>query len=263
MCFKVAHTKLGARKLKPKLCTTVLATGWLALVTPTCFAEQYVSEVFSNGYPREMAIIDSRSAHNWERGLEARAWSDWAPSKPLAKDVQIKGAIADVGRIYEIEIIKSSSDGQTDADCLQAILGAANYRPWVGYSPDGGRLHWWNWNFTKETPIHRCSSEAISQYFRLHSSVEAGSVAVFRIPLDVLKRYPGQFAESELLSPDNLYVLMSACREEGRPPDNFGALRPQSMYLIIDHYARWQKFFSENPKATKSDIVNFKESLRG
>jgi len=233
-----------------------------ALISQPSLAEQAFCETFKDGYPDGGIGTDVKGdAHPWQHGLEERTLSDWAPAKPLEKNVQIQATLTDVGRLYELDFIISSGDGQLDADCLQALLGAAAYSKNTDGIVRGGRLSSWDFKFDQNSQV-RHKNHAVSEYFKGHPELKKNNtVAVFKIPTAVLTRYPGRFTEAEIVAPSNLFTLNPAWRDNSRPEDKCGALRPQAMYSIIDHYAKWQNFFSDHPNASKSDILKFSEVL--
>jgi hypothetical protein len=137
--------------------------------------------------------------------------------------------------IYEPKIEKSSGNLQMDVDCLQAVLGATHYKT---KAHDTG-LTLQTFTFDSSKPVGHKTS-AIKQLLENHDSSK--SVYFYRIPLDVLKRYPGTFDENELLSEKNIGTLLKNSAIED---------------LRIQYGNWWADFFMTHPTATKEEISQY------
>ncbi len=76
-------------------------------------------------------------------------------------------------------------------------------------------------------------------------------VLIHRIPLTVLTRYPGMFAESELVTTNNL-LKVSVYNTSGKCIE----IQPVHLHRIADFYADWNEIFKQ-PNVTKAQILEW------
>jgi TonB family protein len=184
---------------------------------------------------------------DWASRLEQRIYADWSPFlTPVTDEALLQGSIGNDGRLYDVEVLQSSGNLQFDADCLQAVLGAAGFAPRENAVP--GVLTHTSWVFNPSTRCGHLAS-AITQH-----AVHAGLgqyVSIYRIPLDVLKRYPGLFSEKELLSDSNVIQIRAIC--PGLKKGDCIDLTHSPVGDIASIYGGpWFDFFSKHPSLHNS-----------
>lgn len=185
--------------------------------------------------------------------LRNRIYKDWAPSKKLAEEDSVYITISGnaEGKLYDVEIEKSSGDRQLDADCLQAVMGTScSCR--LDICPED--LDHFTCKFDSKTPIGH-KEDAISKYFSKHPKKKNDYIAFYRIPLDVLKRYPGLFLKSELLEESNIGLIKAISPEDPELP--FWV----KQQLKILYQRTWVPFFLSHPKPTKQQIIDLRNKL--
>lgn len=167
-----------------------------------------------------------RPKWKWGAELIDRAYSNWAPLEVFKNGefIEIEGSIADDGKVYSPKIVHTNGNAQLESDCLHALVSAQCHSP--RENQDYGVLKKVRITFNSETPLK----------FESPRKKDNKGTAFYLIPIEVLKRYPGLFSESELISPSNLvYATDEDC------------------YI----YRQWTKFFLEKPNASKSEIFQF------
>lgn len=185
--------------------------------------------------------------------LRKRIYADWAPSKKPAEKETVYITISgnSEGKLYDVEIEKSSGNRQLDADCLQAVMGASCSCP-LNICPED--LDHFTCKFDSKTPIGH-EEEGISKYFLKNQNEKNDYIAFYRIPLDVLKRYPGLFSKNELLEESNIGLIKAISPEDPELP--FWV----KQQLKILYQRTWVPFFLSHPKPTKQQIIDLRNKL--
>lgn len=190
--------------------------------------------------------------------LRQRIYDDWAPSKamPVGKHVDVTYSIASDGKLYDVKLEQSSGDAQLDADCVQAVLGVSAFCPMARLTREGELCHTQIYFDSKTRAGH--NNSGISKYFAAHPEQEAEHVAYYRIPLDVLKRYPGLFSEAELFSDSNFFTL----RDDSTDGPNHGPGLSSAAIarLRYVYQSMWIPFFLKFPSATKQQILDHRDN---
>ena len=212
------------------------------LLIPACFAREMVVEPT---VPNCTKTVPKTTLSL----LAPRVFKDWAPSASLSKPVSIQASVADDMRIFNVEIAESSGDAQIDADCLQAVLGAATFE--TGSKTYGFTLAKWAYQFDKSPQRQNL---AVKQYFDQNPDKKQSYICIFRIPFDVVYRYPQLFSEKDLLSPANIVAVRNI--KIGRNT-TCGAIDPLTFTTIRDYYGRWQAMFNCWQNPSKSEITAF------
>lgn len=181
-----------------------------------------------------------------------RVYENWAPSKkiPEGKVVELAVGIANDGKLYDLKIEASSGDAQLDADCVQAVMGASACSPINGREGELVLIRIW---FNSKTKVGH-SNSGISKYFATRPEQEHDHIAFYRIPLDVLKRYPGLFTENELLDDSNIGTTQVIDKHPGLPWWGVDHLR-------AIYQGTWAPFFIAFPSATKERILEIRDKL--
>lgn len=183
--------------------------------------------------------------------LKERVYADWAPSKKIV-GYWINGRISPDGRVHDLTIEAGERDSQSDADCLMAVMGASKSCRMVG---DGDKRNVF-FRFDVDSPAGsyiNVQASGIEKYFGSHPDQKERHIAFYRIPLDALKRYPGLFAENELLADGNIGI-MKATVNSGLSVSEVERLR--TIYL-----GTWEPFFIAHPSATKQQILEIRDKL--
>jgi hypothetical protein len=164
-----------------------------------------------------------------------RAFSDLAISaNPLAGIVEIAGVVKYKQCPEQVSIKQSSGVAQFDAECLQAVLDTVRTD-----DNETGVLYGY-WSFNAKSKVR----------YPFQVTPKANSVELFRIPLSVLKRYPGMFESQELLNEKNLKRITIA-----------STLTADQVKQLSEHYANWSDFFRQHEKPTKEQILRKAASL--
>lgn len=244
----------------------LLLVFWSALLIPSAYSN---SETKADSTVVDICISHGGSPWPWSKTLQQRIEDNWSPSEVFGADswVTIEAQIADDGKMYNLQLTHSSGKPQLDADCLQAVISAQAFKPQQPSEINQGTLRDARWDFNSKT---KCGfrSEAIHNYFQLHPEQKRECVAYYRIPLDVLKRYPGAFSENELLAASNILVKhndrTTAIPEDGSPLGyNDKQLDASTVdYLQRQFLTEWLSFFQHHPTATRSDILRHAQILQ-
>lgn len=184
----------------------------------------------------------------------------WDCSDPNADNLtEVSFAIADDGKIYDSTITRWSKNEQFNAECLEAVCSLSPVTPSNSHN---GFLEHRTIRFCKNAQEPRIEprydASDVKEYLRNHPEPQntlEKFVVVHKIPLDVLRRYPGLFTREELFSSENLIEIKG---NVGRDLPNSEGQRqgnPQFVGTIGHLYAFWSDFFAENPKATKEQII--------
>lgn len=189
----------------------------------------------------------------FEQGI-SQAWSS-SRSCPKGRIVSITCAIPDDGKIYEAEFSNSSGDDQFDAECFEAVCSQTALHP-----TQGGwniRIRRPTFDFGKKdswfVPVPKFDGRDVKQCLRWKQSQYPGLsfVLIHRIPLSVLSRYPGLFAEDELVNPENLIEIPF------RPEDWDLNHIPVPYAQAIDcFYAHWSQLFKRE-KVTREEVLDW------
>ena len=198
---------------------------------------------YSPKRPSSPGVTQCGPEVKWEWGDSyfERVFQDLIIAKDAFKQpVYIYAWVADDGKIYDPEINPSSGDHQIDADCLQAVLGAGRFQP----RKDGntGDLRRVVIDFLPTQKVKQ--TDVVDRYFAEHPE-ESHKTATWKIPVDVLTRYPGRYKETEIISTSNIRTIKPQTATNG----------------IKVIYAKWQAFFEANPEASRAEIDKFSSSL--
>jgi hypothetical protein len=206
-----------------------------------------------------------------DREFERVLKSNWSCSQLLSgKLCEIKIAVADDGKIYDPEILHSSSNDQFDAECLEAICSVAPLEEeWQHGFLDGYVVKFLPEKTAKQLPVKYLEigpkyqgidvieySKQTPQSLNPHEK----TVFVHKIPLSVLVRYPGLFKESELLCKNNLiavYCGQSVFDEK----ENTVSPPPNYLFKVANLYFQWARFFLDHkPRPSREQIEEFAKS---
>jgi hypothetical protein len=181
--------------------------------------------------------------------LEKRVYSDWNPTREMNNQATVAVAISSDGTFYDVHIGVSSDDPQLDADCLQAVMGASGTQP---TRIEDGSLWHTGFAFNKTTKTDHLTS-GTAAFLEQHPELRNKCIAFYRIPFDIMHRYPGLFTESELTADENVGFL--------------DAEDPQLKDWTVDklraiYQSDWAKFFRDHPVATKVQILQERSQLR-
>lgn len=185
----------------------------------------------------------------------ARAHQNWAPTSKLEvlDRCVISANIANDGRMYDIKVSTSSKNIQLDADCLQAVMSVSG-----SFSPEipEGTLSKVLFTFDSTTkPGH---PDGISRFKARFSSLKADYIAFYRIPFEILNRYPGLFTEAELLADENIGLIEVEKNAEGKLE-----LQDHDLNKIRELYQGiWVPFFLSHKSPTKEQVIAIKNDLR-
>lgn len=182
--------------------------------------------------------------------LQDRVYENWVSTSALESAVVISARIVDDGKLYDVKVQTSSGDAQLDADCVQAVMGASA----SGVSRIGeGCSKEIHFRFESiANPLQ--GSNGISRYFDAHPSDKKNHIAFYRIPIDVLNRYPKLFTKDELLTDGNVGIITVYSDTPGLPW--WGVDRLREVYQVT-----WTKFFLSHPSATKQQILTLRDKL--
>lgn len=183
--------------------------------------------------------------------LRQRVYSSWAPTKQIVglSNVYVKVSATANGQLYDVCIERTSGDRQLDADCLQAVMGASRSCP-IKISVE--ELDHFSIKFGSKTPVGH-THDGISRYFAKHPEYQKDWIAFYRVPLDVLKRYPGLFTEQELLDESNIGLIEAIDRDNPKLP-NWVSERLKFLYQHL-----WVPFFVSHPSVTREQVLEFKK----
>jgi hypothetical protein len=146
-----------------------------------------------------------------KNGVEA-SWS-CSHQLPDGEYVDITISIADDGKLFDPQIEHSSNDAQCDAECLETVCALS---PTMHPNSKRGREITFRFGQVDEKflgepaepGIKPCyDGSDVKEYLLSHqNNIGTGNriVLIHRIPLKVLRRYPGVFTKDELLNPNNL-----------------------------------------------------------
>jgi hypothetical protein len=146
----------------------------------------------------------------------------------------------DSGEILNAFVVKSSGVYQIDADCLEAVCSLSPTP--IGNSH--GYISHMEIDFTK---LQKLEDLKKSQPLRQFKNLANGVVFIHRIPLPVLKRYPGIFTEPELLDSSNL------CQISVKPIVG----RPYWTTQIQNHLQAWSDFYRLHEHSDRSEILDY------
>ncbi|MCA9817860.1 MAG: TonB C-terminal domain-containing protein [Cyanobacteria bacterium HKST-UBA01] len=183
--------------------------------------------------------------------LRNNVYKDWAPSKKLTNStaIDIKVRVTANGQLYDVALNESSGDRQLDADCIQAVMGASCLSP-INIRIE--EIEQFSIHFDSKTEIGY-QTDGISKFFAKHPKYRKNYIAFYRIPLTVLKRYPGVFTEEELFDESNVGLIESIDPHNPELP-SWVADRLRFLYQ-----GNWVPFFVSNPSATKDEIIEFRK----
>lgn len=184
--------------------------------------------------------------------LREKVYEDWAPSKKLAKLIDIDITVSGTanGQLYDVGLNESSGDRQLDADCLQAVMGASCLSP-INIRIE--EIEHFSIHFDSKTKAGYLNNNGISKYFTQHPEYKRNYVAFYRIPLTVLKRYPGIFTEEELFDESNIGLIEAI---DLRNPELPSWVTDRLRFL---YQGNWVPFFLSHPSATKKEIIEFRK----
>lgn len=183
-----------------------------------------------------------------------RAYSNWAPTKKIEglDRCVIAAEVANNGTLYNLKIESSSKDMQLDADCIQAVMGASgSYNMGI---PEGTLS---KVLFAFDSKIKAAHPDGISPFKAQNPAIKGDYIAFYRIPLDILNRYPGLFTEAELLSDDNIGLIEAVKGVDGNLelPD-YSVDRIREIYQGI-----WIPFFISHNSPTKQQVLEIRKNL--
>jgi len=179
----------------------------------------------------------------------------WDSSEPKSDDTpMVSVGIGVDGRLYNAVMDRYSANEQFNAECLEAVCGASPVTPTGFHS---GNLEPATLRFSAKENPPRFEGQDIKDYLSKHPQPEGEMskfVVVHKIPLDVLRRYPGLFSEKELLSESNLQEIHIGITS---PVDKDGNRRNKPTYidLINNHFGFWADLFLKNPRITRHEIL--------
>jgi hypothetical protein len=178
--------------------------------------------------------------HSIEKEFQRRVLNSWYPSNEKL-EATVKCILGGDGLLYDIEISSSSGDNQFDVECLEAVLGADYF--YQGLS--SRRLV--PLSVTFRAAEHKQFGRTTENYFKRNPEQKGeGCLAIYHIPTNILKRYPGLFTEKELLDDSNLYLVKDAANHNENP----------QYHWLKDLYKNfWTTFFQQHPKATKDEVL--------
>lgn len=211
-----------------------------------------ITRAFAESAPNNVEISGAcvTARYPWADGLRERAYSNWVPSTGATDGVEVTVSYAKNGKLFDVQISNHGPD-QVKADALQAVLSAAAYSTVTGVITSVGQIHI---AFSSQRSGH--PENGIKEYFDAHPDQHGKCIAFYRIPLDVLTRYPGLFEEKELVSMDNV----STIPESATTSANKLSLPLEQLRFIYSDC--WVPFFIENPHATKEQILQFADWTR-
>lgn len=154
---------------------------------------------------------------------------------------EIRGVVKPNEFPKNISVVKSSGNAQFDANCLEAVLGSerADASPLTLYG---------QWFFSSQT----------KGAYQFDFNPKSDAVTIFKIPISVLRRYPGVFKPEELLSHNNQkHLSLSGGQITGT------ISTPSLISETCHHFIQWNEFFKQNPHATKEQILSKAKSLEG
>ena len=132
-----------------------------------------------------------------------------------------------------------------NADCIQAVMGASGTSKMLTH--EGSLVHLKN-IFDSTTPIGHKKS-GITKYFAKHPEDRWKYVGFYRIPLEVLVKYPGLFTEDELLDDSNIGLIKA---------DDELQIVSELPFIYQDMYV---PFFLAHPSASRKQILEIKNSI--
>ena len=175
----------------------------------------------------------------WGEGFFKRIEQNVVLSGDLPSEViEASGLVADDGKLYNPKLNAESQDLQANADCFQAFVSASFYTK--REDQNSGKLRTINFPFEKSLRP-KYSSEAVKQFFASNPELQETSVAVRKIPVEVLTRYPGVLPEQDILGTKNIIAIRK---------DNY-------LGIIAAQGAKWQDFYQNHPTATVEQILKF------
>jgi hypothetical protein len=202
--------------------------------------------------PKRGNSFDTCVIWKWGKEFRERVSEDWAPiSTTTAKKTTVEG-IEGNGFLYLVRIDKSSGDAQFDFDCLQAVLGAACFSE----DNSAGILNRYIQSFDSKKAITRTGQlEGINRFFTDHpNDTKDQTLTYYKIPLDVLKRFPGLFSEQELLDTSNIGTITN---------ESTNRVGQSALEKLVNVYSGiWIPFFVKHPNATKQEIFDIASKLQ-
>ena len=182
--------------------------------------------------------------------LRKRIYEDWAPSKNLTRldDIDITVSGTANGQLYDVALNENSGDRQSDADCLQTVMGASCLNP-INIRIE--EIEHFSIHFDSKTKAGYLN-DGISKYFTRHPNYRKNYIAFYRIPLTVLKRYPGVFTEEELFDESNIGLIEAIDLHSSELP-SWAIDRLRFLYQ-----GNWVPFFLSHSSATKKEIIEFR-----
>ncbi|HEY9778430.1 MAG TPA: TonB C-terminal domain-containing protein [Planktothrix sp.] len=215
------------------------------------------SLLYSTGANANTPVITSPEMQEFRE----RIYDDWCPSKamPVGTHVDIACSIASDGKLYDVKLEHSSGDAQLDADCVQAVLGVSAFRPMHGLVREG-ELCLTQIYFDSTTRVGHKNS-GIAKYFAAHPEHEADRTAFYKMPLDVLERYPGLLTEDEVLADGNIGNFIFSKDVLDGPNHGPGLSDNTVDQLRIVYQGIWIPFFLKFPSATKEQVLEVQHGL--
>lgn len=146
----------------------------------------------------------------------------------------IRGVVKPNSSPENLSIIQSSGNAQFDAECLEAVLSSTR-------TDSNSMTLYGVWILSHDLPNAR--------QLRIQRNIE-NQITIFRVPVSVLRRYPGIFSEEELLNKDNLRPLHNQASRKTTE------LTQSQIDEISAYFSQWNEFFKQTPTATKAQILS-------
>lgn len=154
---------------------------------------------------------------------------NWAcPEDELKAHFAVNVVRQHAGDVPWLKSWDSSNNVQFDVKCLEAVCESTFDEPKYG----GAFLMF----FTSSRPFaYKLARDAFSKQ----------GISMFRVPVSVLKKYPGAFSKKELLDSSNEVVVWGADK---------ATLNDSDVQRIRHVYVQWNEFFKANRHLTKAKI---------
>lgn len=179
--------------------------------------------------------VDDPRMDKFITAVTEQVMKNWEPlSFAKSAEARVQFKIYATGRIADVQITKGTDNPQADSCCLDAVQELDPFIPMEKFGVDDNeRTMFVDFKQPKDSRNFHCDQYAKGNFLVFHS-----------IPLEVLTRYPGSFAEPELHAPKNLRLY-----------DSKQYPRYWSMQL------EWASFFRHNPAASRAEIIKERDSL--
>ena len=208
-------------------------------------------------YPIKSVVPDTEAPYgtrgfrwSWGKQFHNRVSEDLAPMMLTKKRHAELEGIEGNGFLYLVKIDKSSGDPQFDFDCLQSILGAACFKE--DDTGAGQNLKLFTQSFDSDlADVRNGQFDGAAKFLADHPDKKEGYLLFYKIPLDVLNRFPGLFTEKELLDATNIGTIRNEDKSSKR------IVTPLALASLAGIYSgKWIAFFVKHPNASKQEILD-------